>query len=371
MVTRILKATASARSALDYNEGKVSQGTAAVVAAVGLRDDSPYTIYRSFEEREANPAISARARKLGFHMTVSPGPGDSIDEAGVVAYVAEVMVGLGYGEQPYVIYRHNDIEREHYHVVSVNAAANGKIIDSRYCGVRLLALQREMSGRYGFTVGLAEAGQRQDFPPAGRITAGAADLLARMSVNVDAALRYRSADGVQLRAVLFTYGLELKRTLRDGREIVSLRAVDESGRALSRTVGLKRATGMDCEDFEEKVRSAIAAGRRNGRRGRIPEAVRKAFAASSDLDEMASRLEARGIAMVALSPSGKMSSRRKEAEDLFFVDMQGRDVAPLAATGIPLGALLAMERGKRRKKDEECLRREAERSAAKGKTGKH
>lgn len=40
----------------------------------------------------------------------------------------DYMKGMGYGNQPYIVYKHNDIERTHIHIVSVRIDAEGKRI---------------------------------------------------------------------------------------------------------------------------------------------------------------------------------------------------------------------------------------------------
>lgn len=39
------------------------------------------------------------------------------------------MESLGYGQQPYVVFRHRDIARTHLHIVSVRVDESGKKID--------------------------------------------------------------------------------------------------------------------------------------------------------------------------------------------------------------------------------------------------
>ncbi|WP_289110539.1 relaxase/mobilization nuclease domain-containing protein, partial [uncultured Alistipes sp.] len=37
----------------------------------------------------------------------------------------EYMERMGYGDQPYIVFKHNDISREHLHLVSLRVDENG------------------------------------------------------------------------------------------------------------------------------------------------------------------------------------------------------------------------------------------------------
>ena len=44
----------------------------------------------------------------------------------------EHMEALGYGKQPYIVFKHNDIAREHTHIVSLRVDGEGKKINDRF-----------------------------------------------------------------------------------------------------------------------------------------------------------------------------------------------------------------------------------------------
>lgn len=56
---------------------------------------------------------------------------------------------MGYGDQPYIVYRHRDIDRIHYHIVSVNIDENGRRISDRYEKLRSMDISRELEKKYG------------------------------------------------------------------------------------------------------------------------------------------------------------------------------------------------------------------------------
>lgn len=162
MVVKIHMSAASTKGPLDYNERKVAMGEAEVVGVSGMKNDSLATIYRTFEEYERNPAISAKTRSLAFHMTVNPGPGERRDTATTMSYISELMDRLGYGDQPYVVYRHNDIDREHFHVVSVRVDRTGKVIGDSFMRRNLQSIMKDINPRYGYVTGKGNEPSRED-----------------------------------------------------------------------------------------------------------------------------------------------------------------------------------------------------------------
>lgn len=355
MVTRIQQQRGAAAGVLDYNENKVEKGVAWPIECVGMNND-PYSIYRTFEILESNPAISIRAKNFVFHMTVNPGPDDAIDEEGVKRYVADVMERLGYGGQPYVVYRHNDIDREHYHVVSSRVDASGRFVTDSFERLKLQAIQRELAPVYGFTVGLQDIDESRELPPPARLTPGVDNVLARIRSNVEEALRFNCRNAAELKAVLAAYGIQLKYGTRNGNGYYSFRGVGPDGQPVCRAIGLKRTMGLTVEQFSERIGETVRRGAKVPK-GRICETVRKAFAKSTGLEDMAVRLAARGIVMLAMSPAGKMPSRADRAADFFFIDMRTREVASLSDTGITLAEMQEMARSAGAKKKPETKKK--------------
>lgn len=145
MVTKIMRSAGTVMSALDYNQEKVNAGKAVVVATANIGDgqDAIRSTFKVYESR------NIRSRNVSFHMSVNPSPQDMITDGQIPSFVSELMAGLGYGNQPYVLFRHEDIERCHYHVVSVRVGYDGKKIPDRQEHRRCSEITRELSNKYG------------------------------------------------------------------------------------------------------------------------------------------------------------------------------------------------------------------------------
>lgn len=92
-----------------------------------------------------NPGV----KKPVIHFSLNPSPKDHATEEQMTFLAQEFMQRMGYGDQPYIVYLHRDIEREHMHIVSVRVDSNGQEIPYRYDLKRAMAHCREMEQQYG------------------------------------------------------------------------------------------------------------------------------------------------------------------------------------------------------------------------------
>ena len=140
MVIVIAEPASSVSVTVGYNEQKVSEGTASVTYCSKIDDiRDPMATFRQYEN------ASIRTEKMSFHASINPAPGERLDQDKMIEFVKEYMEGMGYGDQPYVLYKHNDIDREHYHIVSVRVDKNGKKINDSFEGRRSAKLLRELA----------------------------------------------------------------------------------------------------------------------------------------------------------------------------------------------------------------------------------
>ena len=156
MVVTICKPVNSSRISARYSEKKVDAEKAAIVFSSRLCD--PLCPEKTFLLYEKG---SKRCAVLSFHASVNPSADDRMTEAKIISMIQELMFGLGYGNQPYIVYRHEDIERAHYHIVSVRVDENGNKIDDSYEYKRCNAIIKKLSKKYGYTVGKKEVSEKK------------------------------------------------------------------------------------------------------------------------------------------------------------------------------------------------------------------
>jgi len=129
--------TCSTKNALFYNERKVerhkanfyhSQNMPVINPFLGDKN-SRHQIFKEIEER------NTRVQKKGLHISVNPTVGDLVrlGDAGIRTEIDNLMKHLGYGKQPYFVYKHADLERVHFHIVSTRIdCETGKKIKDNY-----------------------------------------------------------------------------------------------------------------------------------------------------------------------------------------------------------------------------------------------
>ena len=106
MIVEIEKPAASCLPALEYNERKVLRGVAELIGYANMESTAREEVFGLCEDRDRTRYFVS---EKGFHASVNPSPEDTVDEDGVLDFIAGLMDRLGYGDQPYLVYRHYDI----------------------------------------------------------------------------------------------------------------------------------------------------------------------------------------------------------------------------------------------------------------------
>ena len=133
MIAKI-SATGNLGGALGYNFKKVEKGEASILLAAELYQDREgrYTMEDVLADMEALIPKKCRTKKTVFHCSLNPHPDDKISDEQLVQVAREYMEALGYGNQPYIVFKHSDIAREHIHIVSLRVDGEGKKINDRF-----------------------------------------------------------------------------------------------------------------------------------------------------------------------------------------------------------------------------------------------
>ena len=235
MVVKIMASSPTMKSALEYNEKKVSNGEAEVIHTANVDPDLDgflETIKR-YERRNFS------SKELSFHMSVNPSQTDGLSEEKVKELVADIMEGLGFANQPYAVYRHDDIERRHYHVVSIRTDSNGRKIPSRQENRRCLLLQETLSMKYGFIVGCTTNEQLDRVQThQARFSLGKADTAVQIDSIVRHCCTYRFTSYTQFRFLLGTYGVSVTEVSSLPQRFV-FRGLDDKGKACTVPISRK------------------------------------------------------------------------------------------------------------------------------------
>ena len=133
MIAKI-SATENLGGALGYNFKKVDKEEASILLTKGLyqNKEGTYTMEEVFADMEALIPKKCRTKKTVFHCSLNPHPDEKLTDEQLVQIAKEYMEALGYGKQPYIVFKHNDIAREHIHIVSLRVDSRGKKINDKF-----------------------------------------------------------------------------------------------------------------------------------------------------------------------------------------------------------------------------------------------
>ena len=150
MIAKI-SATENLGGALGYNFKKVEKEEASILFAQNLyqNKEGTYTMAEVFADMEALIPKNCRTKKTVFHCSLNPHPDEKLSDETLMQIAKEYMEALGYGKQPYIVFKHCDIAREHIHIVSLRVDSEGKKINDRFEKRRSKKITDALEKRFG------------------------------------------------------------------------------------------------------------------------------------------------------------------------------------------------------------------------------
>ena len=122
-------------AALNYNENKVSQGKAECLYAVNfLKNTTDMNFYQKLEGFERLNELNDRAQTKTLHVSLNFDPSEKLPADKLVKIASKYMEKIGFGEQPFLIYKHNDAGHPHIHIVTTTIRDDGSRINTHNIG---------------------------------------------------------------------------------------------------------------------------------------------------------------------------------------------------------------------------------------------
>ena len=201
--------------ALSYNGEKMNKEQGRVLGAnkIILPADGQIDIARMVENFNAFMPKTGKTQKPVLHISLNPHPDDRLTEQQYEILAREYLEKLGFGEQPFIIYKHEDIDRHHIHIVTVNVNEQGKRLNQDFLFRRSKKITTELEEKYNL-----HRAQREkitpDMPikkvdPSGDIKRQVANTVKMVG------MRYKFQTMGEYNAVLSLYNIRCEQT--DGR----------------------------------------------------------------------------------------------------------------------------------------------------------
>ena len=113
-----------------------------------LPADGQIDIARMVENFNAFMPKTGKTKKPVLHISLNPHPDDRLSEQQYEILAREYLDKLGFGEQPFIIYKHMDIDRHHIHIVTVNVNEQGKRLNQDFLFRRSKRITTELEEKY-------------------------------------------------------------------------------------------------------------------------------------------------------------------------------------------------------------------------------
>lgn len=245
--------------ALSYNGEKVNEGEGRLLATHKIFDqgDGKLDIARCMEDFRRYIPEQVRCEKPVAHISLNPHPDDRLNDAELMNMAQEYLERVGYGNQPYVVFKHEDISRHHLHIVTLNVDEKGRKLSDRYIHRRSKRATDALEKQYG----LHPSGSRRQ-----RLEQGALNKVdvsqGNVKRQVGSVLRYLSGNYRfqtigEYRALLSLYNIAVEeaRGEKDGRVYRGFvySATNDNGEKIGNPIKASRfGKYAGCEAFDKR-----------------------------------------------------------------------------------------------------------------------
>ena len=222
---------------LVYNGEKINKEKGKVLATNKIYNDGSGTIniHRAFDDFKMWMPQSTKAEKPMMHISLNPHPDDRLSDAEYAQLAHEYMDKMGFADMPYLIVKHEDIDRHHIHIVALRVRTDGTAISTKNNFYKSKETTRELEKKYGL-----HTAERQKITPDMPINKvepnGDVKRQVAMAVKL-VGMRYKFQTIGEYNAILSLYNIRCEEAdgRYNGREYHGLVyfAMDDSGKTVS------------------------------------------------------------------------------------------------------------------------------------------
>lgn len=222
---------------LAYNGEKINKEEGRVLGSnkIYVPADGKISISEMVEDFRNYMPKTGRTKKPVLHISLNPHPDDVLSDTDLTNIAREYLDKIGFGEQPYIIYKHTDIERHHIHIVTVNVDEQGKRLYMSFMHRRSKKATTEIEEKYNLRK--AERQRLDPDTPLRKVDYNAGDVKRQVANTVKLVMsRYSFQTMGEYNALLSLYGLTSEETNGkvNGREYhgIVYSVLDDDGRKI-------------------------------------------------------------------------------------------------------------------------------------------
>ena len=303
MIAKITVGT-SLYGALAYNGLKVNEGEGRLLAVNRIFDNGSgqVDVARAEQDFKRFMPEQVRTRNKVIHISLNPHPDDLLTDMELEQLAREYLDRLGYGDQPYLVFKHEDISRHHLHIVSVNVDENGRRLNRDFIHRRSKRITSELEKKYGLHP--ADRRQHRTDNPLRRVDVSQGDVKRQGSNGAKAVMAgYKFRTMGEYRALLSLYNVTVEEAhgMVNGREYHGLvySATDDAG---NKTGNPFKASRIGKSVGYEAVQCRFEFSKEQIRDKRLAEMTRKtvvaALARTYRREEFVTLLRDKGVDVV-------------------------------------------------------------------------
>lgn len=125
----IVEPALSIRGAVIYNEEKLAREQARFLDAHNfLQEKEDLTLREKLQRFRNLTELNERSKKKCIHFSVNFPPSDILSDKEMKLIATGFMQAVGFGDQPWLLYRHTDVGHPHMHIVTTNIRPDGSRI---------------------------------------------------------------------------------------------------------------------------------------------------------------------------------------------------------------------------------------------------
>lgn len=181
MIAKIARGSSLYR-ALAYNYQKVEKETGQVLFTQNIiqTPDGSYNIEQLSRSFELYLLANRKTEKPILHISLNPDPKDNVSDTDFENMAQDYMRQMGYGNQPFAVFKHTDIDRTHIHIVSVCVDEDGRKISDKFEKRRSMAVCRVLEKKYSL-ISVVEKQQEAHNPTFKPVDYKAGDIKSQMA----------------------------------------------------------------------------------------------------------------------------------------------------------------------------------------------
>lgn len=285
--------------AICYNGEKINEAKGRILAAnkIILPPDGKVSINGMVENFKVFMPKMGRTKKPVLHISLNPHPDDKLSDQDLEIMAREYLESLGFGNQPWVMYKHEDIERHHIHIVTVNVNEEGKRLNQDFLYRRSKKITTELEEKYNL-----HKAQREKISPDTPITKldPTGDIKRQLANTVKlVGMRWKFQTLGEYNAILGLYNIRCEQTggRINGREYHGLVyfALNDAGEPIANPF---KASRLGKFASRTAVEGRFAKSKEAINLHPLKRKVSEARAESKDFADFISRLKNRGIDLI-------------------------------------------------------------------------